>query len=719
MQSRRRKRGNKKDRVALGPAATSHPDVDVPSVKNAADSDFPEAGSNPPIRSMNMNTYGPQQASRQTPRLQNTQKPGLGGNNAGGWAFGPPSSGGFGGLGAAPGLGQARPGQLSGFAQVMGGGSGQGPIDMSDFPSLGGQQPRAQQSTSGWNSSAIRQQQQAQAQAALPQASAPQPQQQRAPSATPLDQYDGQSAPQPPADHSGSGEEFPPLSGQPGGEPVRSANGYAGTIESPDQSSPQPSGPSAQLPIREAASSGTNQQAPIGSNHASSASPAQSVSQQSHQTQSGHGSYPGVSKPWAEMTEQEKYGMMGLQKRFETIEAYKTGRPGDPTLPPEVKNPWICVGHDMSGIDVELEQPGHSLHKTFHPFPDLGQLNASPFNSRARQPVPTFELPPAYSVNNVPDSTVRMPAFGDETLLVIFYESPHSANQDLAAMELTARGWRYHKVLREWLRQEGREGNSSGNPPLVDLAQDYPPGTPAVPDPMTRIEKGIYIFFNPPKWQRERRFHFLNYDELCDRHVWSGTEFVSPFPPVGGQPMPNAMATGMGASRMASSQMGGADPQGSSRLQSELQSLLQSQQQSQQRDFDRERASRQSQTAVPPTASGSGPTRSAYSQPYSASAGPSGTQPSSNRAAPVNTTDVTESDWLPGLGTVRPSSRNITMNHPVVPPGFGNPAHGRMNLAGGGGFYFVKNVWDSSINKDTPLPEEYKGKGKGKAKEKK
>lgn len=43
-----------------------------------------------------------------------------------------PSSGSaFGGLGSAPGLGgQARPGQLSGFAQVMGGGTGQGPIDM-------------------------------------------------------------------------------------------------------------------------------------------------------------------------------------------------------------------------------------------------------------------------------------------------------------------------------------------------------------------------------------------------------------------------------------------------------------------------------------------------------------------------------------------------------------------------------------------------------------
>lgn len=87
----------------------------------------------PQLRGMAMNQYGAQPSSRQTPRLQNTQKSGLGNGNAGaGWAFGAPASGNaFGALaGGAPGLGQVRPQQLSGFAQVMGGGSGQAPIDM-------------------------------------------------------------------------------------------------------------------------------------------------------------------------------------------------------------------------------------------------------------------------------------------------------------------------------------------------------------------------------------------------------------------------------------------------------------------------------------------------------------------------------------------------------------------------------------------------------------
>jgi hypothetical protein len=84
----------------------------------------------PAMRPLGMNSY-PAQPTRQGPRLQNANKTGLGASANQWGGFGMPSSGGaFGGLGGAPGLGQGRPGQLSGFAQVMGGGSGQGPIDM-------------------------------------------------------------------------------------------------------------------------------------------------------------------------------------------------------------------------------------------------------------------------------------------------------------------------------------------------------------------------------------------------------------------------------------------------------------------------------------------------------------------------------------------------------------------------------------------------------------
>ena len=99
-----------------------------------ADASASEAGSasQQPLRSMGMNAYPAQQQSRPVARLQNVNKSGLGNGAGAGWGgFGiPGSGGGFGALGGAPGLSQGRPGQLSGFAQVMGGGGAQGPIDM-------------------------------------------------------------------------------------------------------------------------------------------------------------------------------------------------------------------------------------------------------------------------------------------------------------------------------------------------------------------------------------------------------------------------------------------------------------------------------------------------------------------------------------------------------------------------------------------------------------
>lgn len=75
-----------------------------------------------------MNAYG-SQVSRQTPRLQNTQKTaGLGNLGGGGWGMGLPAA--SGGSGSAFGPAVSTQPKLSGFAQVMGGGSGQAPIDM-------------------------------------------------------------------------------------------------------------------------------------------------------------------------------------------------------------------------------------------------------------------------------------------------------------------------------------------------------------------------------------------------------------------------------------------------------------------------------------------------------------------------------------------------------------------------------------------------------------
>lgn len=78
-------------------------------------------------------------------------------------------------------------------------------------------------------------------------------------------------------------------------------------------------------------------------------------------------------------------------------------------------------------------------------------------------------------------------------------------------------------------------------------------------------------------------------------------------------------------------------------------------------------------------------------------------------------TSASGSDWLPGLGSSRPVSRNMNID-PVLAPGQKGAARQRhvvdRTLPGGGGYLFVPNVWDSSINKDTPLPSSSKGKEK-------
>ena len=130
------------------PAPTLLPFVSLGQTQTANLHNQQSSASSTNMRSMNMPSYASQQpqqpnsaSARQTPRLQNTQKPGLG--NGTGWGFGLPNNsaggaapGGFAGvaaagaaLGSAPGLGP-RPTQLSGFAQVMGGGGSQAPIDM-------------------------------------------------------------------------------------------------------------------------------------------------------------------------------------------------------------------------------------------------------------------------------------------------------------------------------------------------------------------------------------------------------------------------------------------------------------------------------------------------------------------------------------------------------------------------------------------------------------
>lgn len=111
------------------------------------------------------------------------------------------------------------------------------------------------------------------------------------------------------------------------------------------------------------------------------------------------------------MTEQERYGMQGYIARVEAGRAIAAGQPVDPTLPTVERN-WATLqaGVDINnlGLDLDSTEP---IYKTFHVFPDM--TSGGSFDSSRRNPVPDFQVPPAYYVNNVPDSASRMAAFAD------------------------------------------------------------------------------------------------------------------------------------------------------------------------------------------------------------------------------------------------------------------------------------------------------------------
>ncbi|KAK1067097.1 transcriptional regulator [Friedmanniomyces endolithicus] len=490
-------------------------------------------------------------AQRPTPTLRNTQKSavgnGLGGGIGGGWGGsaavggaggaaaaasgnGSGNAGGFGlggalGTGLGGGLG-SRPAQLSGFAQVMGG--GQAPIDMSDFPSLGGgPRPTPSSATAaGWHANAIRQLSQPQVQPPQSQIQ----QQQRAPSTAPsqhsIDPFDGQRASQPSVER--TEEAFPPLGGQLNGDALQS-NGLGSSIASPDSGQAQQNGQQAQLPIRNPSNTYQQQpqQAPIGSGQPAS----QPQQQLQSATQNGQAP-PANVKRYADMSEDEKYGLTGLLAAFEARRALEAGQPVDDTLPPVMRN-GVMLGQDLSTLGMDLDSPD-PIYPTFTPFPlPPERSSGSNFDFFERNVVPDFTLPSAYTVTNVPPLERRMGAFSDETLFSIFYQNPNDYRQELAAIELTARDWRWHKILRQWLQKDTREV-STGSLPIVDLAPTLPVAAPTVRLD-ERTERGVYVFFDAMNWQRQRREFVLDYGELDHKHAG-----------VGGQVVPGMGANGMG-----------------------------------------------------------------------------------------------------------------------------------------------------------------------------
>ncbi|KAK0352740.1 transcriptional regulator [Friedmanniomyces endolithicus] len=405
----------------------------------------------------------------------------------------------------------------------------------SDFPSLGGgPRPTPSSATAaGWHANAIRHLSQPQVQPPQSQTQ----QQQRAPSTAPsqhsIDPFDGQRASQTSVER--TEDAFPPLGGQLNGDALQS-NGLGSSIASPDSGQAQSNGQQTQLPIRNPSNTYQQQaqQAPIGSGQPAS------QPQQPLQSATQNGQAPPANvKRYADMTEDERYGLTGLLAAFEARRALEVGQPVDDTLPPVMRN-GVMLGQDLSTLGMDLDSPD-PIYPTFTPFPlPPERSSGSNFDFFERNVVPDFTLPSAYTVTNVPPLERRMGAFSDETLFSIFYQNPNDYRQELAAIELTARDWRWHKILRQWLQKDTREV-STGSLPIVDLAPTLPVAAPTV-RLGERTERGVYVFFDAMNWQRQRREFVLDYGELDHKHAG-----------VGGQVVP-----GMGANGMSGGGGGGA-----------------------------------------------------------------------------------------------------------------------------------------------------------------
>ena len=109
---------------------------------------------------------------------------------------------------------------------------------------------------------------------------------------------------------------------------------------------------------------------------------------------------------------------------------------------------------------------------------------------------PDFVLPNCYTVLNVHKLEEKIQSFSDETLFFIFYTMVRDVMQEVAAIELTNRNWRYHKVHMIWLTKDPQFGDPT---PISNEA-----------------ERGRYVVFNEKLWQRESRDMILRWADLDD-----------------------------------------------------------------------------------------------------------------------------------------------------------------------------------------------------------
>lgn len=170
----------------------------------------------------------------------------------------------------------------------------------------------------------------------------------------------------------------------------------------------------------------------------------------------------------------DRFGLLGLLSLIKS---------SDPDLS------MLSMGVDLQTFGLNLNQ-SDPLHPSFiTPWSENNMLASSRVE-------PEFTLPSCYNVQPPPPAQSKIASFSDETLFFIFYSTPRDVLQEVAAQELYARNWRYHKELHVWLTKE------QGTEPTQK--------TPT-------YERGTYVFFDPSVWEKVSKSFHLMYEMLEEK----------------------------------------------------------------------------------------------------------------------------------------------------------------------------------------------------------
>lgn len=170
----------------------------------------------------------------------------------------------------------------------------------------------------------------------------------------------------------------------------------------------------------------------------------------------------------------DRFGLLGLLALIKS---------SDPDLS------MLSMGVDLQTFGLTLNQ-SDPLHPSFiTPWSENNMLASSRIE-------PEFTLPSCYNVQPPPPAQSKIASFSDETLFFIFYSTPRDVLQEVAAQELYARNWRYHKELHVWLTKEQNTEPTQKTP---------------------TYERGTYVFFDPSVWEKVSKNFHLMYEMLEEK----------------------------------------------------------------------------------------------------------------------------------------------------------------------------------------------------------